>query len=56
MAEPYVVALRITVSKGTPESMVVSEETTFSVLSFAKMSHISAEFYELIAKLEKEKK
>lgn len=49
-------ALRIVVSKGTPETMVVSEETSFSELTFAKMSHYSAEFYELIAKLEKEKK
>ena len=56
MAEDYTVSLRITVNKGKPESMVVSEEKSFPDLSFAKMTHISAEFYELLSKLEKEKK
>lgn len=56
MADDYTVALRITVSKGTPETLVVMEESTFASLSFAKMTHIAAEFYDQIAKLEKEKK
>lgn len=56
MAGLYRAALRIAVYKGEPESMEISEETTFADLSFAKMTKISAEFYELIAKLEKEKK
>jgi len=56
MTDDYTVALRITVNKGKPESMVVSEEKSFPDLSFAKMTHISAEFYELLAKLEKERK
>lgn len=56
MANDYTVALRITVVKGAPESLVVQEELSFAGVNFAKMTHISAEFYDLIAKLEKEKK
>lgn len=56
MANDYTVALRITVNKGKPESMVASEEYTFANIDFAKMTRTSAEFYELIAKLEKDKK
>ena len=55
MADDYTVGLRITVNKGKPESMVVTEEKTFPDLSFAKMTYISSEFYELIAKLLKAK-
>lgn len=54
MADDYTVSLRITVNKGKPESMVVSEEKSFPNLSFAKMTRISSEFYELLPKLEKE--
>jgi hypothetical protein len=54
MADDYTVGLRIAVNRGKPESMVVSEEKSFPDLSFAKMTHISAEFYELLAKLAKE--
>jgi hypothetical protein len=56
MPDNYTVTLRITVSKGEPETLVVMEESTFANLTFAKMTHISAEFYDQIAKLEKEKK
>lgn len=56
MADDYAVALRIAVYKGEPKAIVVTEESTFASVSFAKMTHISSEFYELIAKLEKEKK
>ena len=56
MAANYTVALRITVNKGEPESLVVMEEPSFPDVSFAQMTHISSEFYELIAKLQKEKK
>jgi hypothetical protein len=56
MADDYTVALRITVSKGSPETLVVMEESTFPSVSFAQMTHLSSEFYELIAKLQKEKK
>jgi len=56
MAGDYTVALRITVSGGQPQTVQVTEEATFAELNFAKMTHISAEFYDLIAKLEKEKK
>jgi hypothetical protein len=54
MANDYTVGLRITVNKGKPESMVVSEEKSFPDLSFAKMTHVSSEFYELLTKLVKE--
>lgn len=54
MADDYTVGLRITVNKGKPESMVVSEEKSFPDLSFSKMTHISADFYELLTKLVKE--
>ena len=56
MAGDYRIALRIAVFKGEPETMVISEESTFTDFSFAKMTKISSEFYELIAKLEKVKK
>ena len=55
MANDHNVTLKITVSKGTPETLVVSEEAAFTLLSFARMTHISSEFYELVAKLIKEK-
>lgn len=55
MANDYTVALRITVVKGTPESLVVQEESSFANINFAKMTHLSAEFYDLITKLQKEK-
>jgi hypothetical protein len=55
MAEDYTVALRISVFKGPPESMVATEESTFANINFAKMTKISSDFYELIAKLEKER-
>jgi hypothetical protein len=54
MADDYTVALRISVYKGPPESMVATEESTFANINFAKMTHISAEFFELIGKLLKE--
>ena len=56
MPDDYTVSIRISVYKGPPESMVATEESTFANINFAKMTHISAEFYELIAKLEKERK
>ena len=56
MADDYTVALRISVYRGPPESMLATEESTFANINFAKMTHISAEFYELLAKLEKERK
>ena len=56
MAGGYRVTLEISVDRGDPGSGVVTEETTYKDLNFAKMTHISAEFYELIAKLEKERK
>ena len=55
MAEDFVVSLRISVSGGKPESMVITEEKAFPNISFAKMTYISSEFYELIAKLLKTK-
>ena len=55
MTDDYSVSLRITVLMGKPESMMVSEEKTFPNISFAKMTFISSEFYELIAKLLKAK-
>jgi len=56
MGIDYTVSLRITVNKGEPATLVVSEETNFLNLTFASMTHTSAEFYELLAKLQKEKK
>ena len=56
MANDYEVSLRITVNKGEPRTLVVMEELSFPNISFAQMTRISAEFYELIAKLQKEKK
>ena len=53
MADDYTTVLKISVSKGSPEVLEISEEKTFTNLSFAKMTKISAEYYELIAKLEK---
>lgn len=55
MAVDYTVSLRITVNKGEPPILVVMEEINFLTMSFAKMTHVSAEFYDLIAKLQKEK-
>ena len=55
MANDHNVTLKITVSKGSPETLIVMEEAAFTSLTFAKMSHISAEFYDLVAKLQKEK-
>lgn len=56
MAVNYTVSLRITVNKGEPEGLVVMEEAGFPEVSFAQMTHLSSEFYELITKLQKEKK
>ena len=56
MANDYEVGLRITVNKGEPRTLVVMEELTFPNMSFAQMTHVSSEFYELVAKLQKEKK
>lgn len=53
MADDYRADLKITVYKGTPETMLVSEEVSFSNINFAKMTSISAEYYELLKKLEK---
>lgn len=55
MAEDYRVSLKIGVYKGEPEMEVVTEEYTFAKITFAKMTHNSNEFYELITKLQKEK-
>jgi len=52
----YEVILSITVNKGEPRTLVVMEETKFTPITFARMTSISAEFYELITKLQKEKK
>jgi hypothetical protein len=56
MAIDYTVSLRITVNKGDPAILIVMEESNFPDVSFAQMTHISSEFYELITKLLKEKK
>lgn len=56
MAIGYTVSLRITVNKGEPPTLVVMEETNFVDMGFSAMTRISADFYELIAKLQKEKK
>jgi len=56
MAGDYAVSLRITVNKGEPQTTIQVEEAIFRDMSFAEMTHISSEFYELIAKLRKEKK
>ena len=56
MPGEYRVILEIRVDRGDPGAGVVTEVIEFKTLSFAKMTHISAEFYELIAKLEKERK
>jgi len=55
MAEAYTVTIAISVSKGPPESLVTTEQFTFTNITFAKMTKISSEFYDLIAKLQKEK-
>ena len=55
MSEKYRVGLRILVFKVEPEEMVVTEEYTFSDITFSKMANVSDEFYELIAKLQKVK-
>ena len=55
MADNYNVTLRIAVTKGKPETMVNSEETDFPGITFARMTHLSSEFYDLVAKLKKEK-
>jgi hypothetical protein len=56
MASVYNISLKITVNKTDPETLVQTEETTFPNETFARMTHLSAEFYDLIAKLQKEKK
>lgn len=56
MAGGYRVTLAILVDRGDPGSGVVTEEVTYENLTFARMTHVSAEFYDLIARLDKEKK
>lgn len=56
MAGGYRVTLEIRVDRGDPGSGIVMEQSAYVDLSFAKMTHISSEFYDLVAKLEKEKK
>jgi hypothetical protein len=55
MAEDHTVTLQITVTKGGAATPLAFEQTGFSSISFARMTHISAEFFELISKLQKEK-
>jgi len=56
MPGDYIVSLKITVNKGETQINIVVEETIFRDMSFAEMTRISSEFYELIGKLRKEKK
>lgn len=49
----YKVSLGITVSKTSPEEVIVTETFYFSDITFSKMANVSDEFYELIAKLQK---
>jgi len=53
MAKEYKVSVRISVTKDTPELTVNMEERSFIDLSFEKMTRASAEYYELIARIEK---
>lgn len=56
MANVYSISLKITVNKTEPNDLVQAQEITFPDETFARMTHLSAEFYDLIAKLQKEKK
>jgi len=53
MSKDYNVSVRITVTKDTPETIVNMEDKAFVDLSFEKMTRASAEYYELIARIEK---
>lgn len=54
MAGDYRVILEIRVDRGDPKLGVIAEEKIYKDLTFAKMTRVSAEFYELLPKLEKE--
>lgn len=56
MPKDYTVSVRISVSGGNQEPMLTVEETSYQNLTFAKMTKISSDYYDLIAKLDKEKK
>ena len=56
MPEIYKVSLGIEVLKGEKEEVIVTEEYFFQDITFSKMANVADEFYELIAKLQKERK
>jgi hypothetical protein len=58
MVGEYSVTLKITVIRGTGDTkeQVAQEETTFPNLSFATMTRLSSEYYELVNKLSRERK
>ena len=53
MANDYKVSVKISVTKDPGDTLINSEETNFSDLSFEKMTRASAEYYELLAKIAK---
>ena len=53
MADAYKVVVKINVIYEPDNTLINSEETTWSGLNFEKMTRASAEYYELITKMSK---
>ena len=56
MPLPYKIAIRIQVTKEQQAEPTATEELFYPDLTFRQMSQISAEFYDMTAKLEKYRK
>lgn len=55
MADVYHVLLSVEVKKGVNGEVIVLESFFFNSVTFAAMSRISSEFFELVEKLSKKK-
>jgi hypothetical protein len=55
MAEVYKVTLAVTVTKASDGSTIQADEVYFTDQTFSKMVSKANQFYELVAKLQKEK-
>lgn len=53
MAEDYTLTLKISVNKGLQANLIIEEQTLFSGISFKEMTHISAQYYDMVTKIQK---
>lgn len=53
MADTYKVVVKVNVLYEPDNTLINSEETTFNDLSFEKMVRASAEYFELLTKIQK---